>query len=58
MFRPLTKDEIETVVELQLGNVQKMLGKNDIRLTATKRPSGSSLPRALTRSSVPGRSNG
>jgi ATP-dependent Clp protease ATP-binding subunit ClpB len=37
MFRPLTKDEIETVVELQLGNVQKMLGKNDIRLRATKK---------------------
>ncbi|MGD0081212.1 MAG: ATP-dependent chaperone ClpB [Methanoregula sp.] len=37
MFRPLTKDEIQTVVELQLGNVRKMLGKNDIRLTATKK---------------------
>ena len=37
MFRPLTKDEIQTVVELQLGNVQKMLGKNDIRLMATKK---------------------
>jgi len=37
MFRPLSKDEIQTVVELQLGNVQKMLGKSDIRLMATKR---------------------
>ena len=37
MFRPLTKDEIQTVVELQLGNVRKMLEKNDIRLTATKK---------------------
>ena len=37
MFRPLTKDEIQTVVELQLGNVQKMLEKNDIRLRATKK---------------------
>jgi ATP-dependent Clp protease ATP-binding subunit ClpB len=37
MFRPLTKDEIQTVVELQLGNVQKMLDKNDIRLKATKK---------------------
>jgi ATP-dependent Clp protease ATP-binding subunit ClpB len=37
MFRPLTRDEIQTVVELQLGNVQKMLGKNDIRLRATKK---------------------
>jgi ATP-dependent Clp protease ATP-binding subunit ClpB len=36
MFRPLSRDEIQTVVELQLGNVQKMLGKNDIRLRATK----------------------
>ncbi|MFA5268836.1 MAG: ATP-dependent chaperone ClpB [Methanoregula sp.] len=36
MFRPLTKDEIQTVVELQLGNVQKMLGKSDIRIKATK----------------------
>jgi ATP-dependent Clp protease ATP-binding subunit ClpB len=36
MFKPLTKDEIQTVVELQLENVQKMLGKNDIRLRATK----------------------
>ncbi|MDD1684796.1 MAG: AAA family ATPase, partial [Methanoregula sp.] len=37
MFKPLTKDEIQTVVELQLGNVQKMLGKNDIRIRATKK---------------------
>jgi ATP-dependent Clp protease ATP-binding subunit ClpB len=37
MFRPLTKDEIQEVVGLQLGNVQKMLSKNDIRLRATKK---------------------
>ncbi len=37
MFKPLTKDEIQTVVEIQLGTIQKMLGKNDIRLTATKK---------------------
>jgi ATP-dependent Clp protease ATP-binding subunit ClpB len=37
MFRPLTKDEIQKVVELQIGNVQMMLGKNDIRLRATKK---------------------
>ncbi|MDD1701371.1 MAG: ATP-dependent chaperone ClpB [Methanoregula sp.] len=37
MFRPLTKDEILTVVELQLGIVQKMLAKSDIRLRATKK---------------------
>ena len=36
MFKPLTKDEIQTVVELQLGMVQKMLEKSDIRLRATK----------------------
>jgi ATP-dependent Clp protease ATP-binding subunit ClpB len=36
MFRPLTKDEIQTVVELQLAGVEKMLAKNDIRLRATK----------------------
>ena len=37
MFKPLTKDEIQTVVELQLGIIQKMLEKNDIRLRATKK---------------------
>ena len=37
MFRPLTRDEIRTVVELQIGIIQKMLGKSDIRLTATKK---------------------
>ena len=37
MFKPLTRDEILTVVELQLGTVRKMLGKSDIRLRATKK---------------------
>jgi ATP-dependent Clp protease ATP-binding subunit ClpB len=37
MFKPLTKDEIQTVVELQLGIIQKMLSKNEIRLRATKK---------------------
>ncbi|MFA5348435.1 MAG: AAA family ATPase, partial [Methanoregula sp.] len=37
MFKPLTKDEILTVVELQVGIIRKMLGKNDIRLKATKK---------------------
>jgi ATP-dependent Clp protease ATP-binding subunit ClpB len=37
MFRPLTRDEIRMVVELQIGIIQKMLGKSDIRLTATKK---------------------
>jgi ATP-dependent Clp protease ATP-binding subunit ClpB len=35
MFKPLTKDEIHTVVELQIGVIQKMLAKNDVRLRAT-----------------------
>jgi ATP-dependent Clp protease ATP-binding subunit ClpB len=37
MFRPLSKDEIQKVVGLQLENVQKMMEKNDIRFTATKK---------------------
>jgi len=37
MFKPLTQDEIRTVVEIQLGGVQKMLEKSDVRLTATKK---------------------
>jgi ATP-dependent Clp protease ATP-binding subunit ClpB len=37
MFRPLTLDEIQTVVGLQVGNVQKMLEKNEITLRATKK---------------------
>lgn len=37
MFHPLTKDEIRMVIEIQLGNVQKILEKNDIRLTVTKK---------------------
>jgi ATP-dependent Clp protease ATP-binding subunit ClpB len=35
MFRPLTKDEIQKVVELQIGVLQRMLEKNDIRLRTT-----------------------
>ena len=35
MFKPLTKDEIVTVVKLQLGTIQKMLEKNNIQLKAT-----------------------
>jgi ATP-dependent Clp protease ATP-binding subunit ClpB len=35
MFKPLTRDEIATVVKLQLGSIQKMLEKNDVRLSAT-----------------------
>ncbi|PWR74310.1 ATP-dependent chaperone ClpB [Methanospirillum lacunae] len=35
MFKPLTKNEIETVVKLQIGHIQKMLEKNDVRFIAT-----------------------
>jgi ATP-dependent Clp protease ATP-binding subunit ClpB len=37
MFRPLTKDEIQKVVELQIGVLQRMLAKNDIRFAATRK---------------------
>jgi ATP-dependent Clp protease ATP-binding subunit ClpB len=37
MFRPLTREEIQEVVGLQLGNVGKTLGKSDIRLRVTKK---------------------
>ena len=37
MFKPLTQTEIQTVVELQLGMVQKMLKKSDIRIRATEK---------------------
>jgi ATP-dependent Clp protease ATP-binding subunit ClpB len=37
MFRPLNKGEIQKVVGLQLDNVRKMLEKNGVRLSATKK---------------------
>ena len=37
MFRPLTTSEIRTVVEIQLGLIQKMLEKTEIRIRATKK---------------------
>jgi ATP-dependent Clp protease ATP-binding subunit ClpB len=37
MFQALTREEVQKIVELQLKNVQKMLEKNGIKLTATKR---------------------
>lgn len=37
MFRPLTKDEIQEVVVLQIENIRKMLEKNGIRLKTTKK---------------------
>ncbi|MGV8111223.1 ATP-dependent chaperone ClpB [Methanospirillum sp.] len=35
MFRPLSMDEIRTVVSLQLDIVRRMLEKNDVRFTVT-----------------------
>ena len=35
MFQPLTREEIEQVVTLQVNLIRKMLEKNDIRLEAT-----------------------
>jgi len=35
MFQPLTKEEIRDVVKLQLNMVEKMLEKNNIKLTTT-----------------------
>ncbi len=40
MFRPLTIDEIRTVVSLQLDLVRKMLEKNDVRFTVTENAIG------------------
>jgi ATP-dependent Clp protease ATP-binding subunit ClpB len=37
MFRPLSKDEIQEVVGLQISVLQRMLEKNDIRFRATKK---------------------
>ncbi len=37
MFKPLTKDEIHKVVELQVGSIQKMLEKSGVRLKLTKK---------------------
>jgi len=37
MFRPLTRDEIQKVVALQIGVVQKMLAKSEIRIRATEK---------------------
>jgi len=37
MFQPLTQQEINQIVKNQLDNIQKMLEKNNIHLTATKK---------------------
>ena len=37
MFNSLTHDEVRKIVELQLKNIQKMLEKNSIKLTFTKK---------------------
>jgi ATP-dependent Clp protease ATP-binding subunit ClpB len=37
MFNSLTQEEVRRIVELQLKNIQKMLEKNSIKLTFTKK---------------------
>jgi len=37
MFNSLTQEEVRKIVELQLKNIQKMLEKNGIKLTFTKK---------------------
>jgi ATP-dependent Clp protease ATP-binding subunit ClpB len=37
MFQPLTREEVQKIVELQLKNVHKMLEKSGVKLTATKK---------------------
>jgi ATP-dependent Clp protease ATP-binding subunit ClpB len=37
MFQSLTQEEVRKIVELQLKNIQKMLEKNCIKLTITKK---------------------
>ena len=37
MFQPLTREEVQRIVELQLKNVQKTLEKSSIKLTITKK---------------------
>ena len=47
MFEPLTRREIERIVDIQLGIVRRMLAENGIGWsTATRRASGS--PRRVT----------
>ena len=40
MFKPLTKGEIRTVVEIQVEAIRKMLSKNDVHIEATKKAIG------------------
>ncbi len=35
MFKPLSKDEIKDIVKLQFRIIQKMLAKNDVKISAT-----------------------
>ena len=37
MFTPLSKDDIEKIVELQFNNVKKLLSKNDIKINISKK---------------------
>ncbi len=37
MFQPLTREEVQKIVELQVKNIQKMLQQSSIKLTITKK---------------------
>jgi ATP-dependent Clp protease ATP-binding subunit ClpB len=37
MFQPLTQEQVQNIVELQIKNIQKMLEKSNIKLTITKK---------------------
>jgi len=37
MFQPLTREEVQRIVERQLKNVQDMLEKSSIKMTTTKK---------------------
>ena len=58
MFKPLTRDEIQTVVESSWQTSRKCLRRAGSGLMRQRKRSSSSPPRALTRNSVHGRSNG
>ena len=50
MFEPLTRRDIERIVDIQLGSVRKMLSENGIRLEYTDRPANGSPRQVTTRS--------
>jgi ATP-dependent Clp protease ATP-binding subunit ClpB len=37
MFQPLTQEQVQNIVELQIKNIQKMLEKSNIKLTISKK---------------------